>query len=94
MVGRLSCFLYEGKGNAMLDEVIYKIIKRIEKDYDIGAIRDGLGWLLEHYDEEALRKIRELCILGLKVTKREEYFEHYKIGLLISAPHDFDCYMQ
>ena len=84
----------KGKGNAMLDEVIYKIIKRIEKDYDIGAIRDGLGWLLEHYDEEALRKIRELCILGLKVTKREEYFEHYKIGLLISAPHDFDCYMQ
>ena len=77
-----------------MDEVMGRIMRRIESNYDIGAVRDGLGWLLEHYDEAALRRVRELCIIALKQKKDEAYFEHYKLALLISAPHDFDCYMQ
>ena len=77
-----------------MDEVTLRIIKAIEQSYDKSAIRDGLGWLVENYDERALSRIRELCIQGLRNTKDAEYFELYKIGLLISAPKDFDCYMQ
>lgn len=77
-----------------MDEVTLRIIKAIEQSYDKSAIRDGLGWLVENYDERALGRIRELCIQGLRNTKDAEYFELYKIGLLISAPKDFDCYMQ
>lgn len=77
-----------------MDEVTLRIIKAIEQSYDKSAIRDGLGWLVENYDEKALSRIRELCIQGLRNTKDAEYFELYKIGLLISAPKDFDCYMQ
>ena len=77
-----------------MDEVTGRIIKVIEQSYDKSAIRDGLGWLVENYDERALTRIRELCIQGLRNTKDAEYFELYKIGLLISAPKDFDCYMQ
>ena len=77
-----------------MDEVAIRIIKRIEQTYDKGAIRDGLGWLVENYDEDALARIRQLCIQGLRNTQNEEYFELYKIGLLISAPREFDCYMQ
>lgn len=77
-----------------MDEVTGRIIKAIEQSYDKSAIRDGLGWLVENYDERSLARIRELCIQGLRNTKDAEYFELYKIGLLISAPKDFDCYMQ
>ena len=79
-----------------MDEVITRVIKHIERSYtqDTSAIKDGLGWLVEHYDEEALGRIREFCVQGLRSTKKDEYFELYKLGLLISAPHDFDCYMQ
>ena len=77
-----------------MDEVTLRIIKAIEQSYDKSAIRDGLGWLVENYDERSLTRIRELCIQGLRNTKDAEYFELYKIGLLISAPKDFDCYMQ
>lgn len=77
-----------------MDEVAIRIIRKIEQTYDKGAIRDGLGWLVENYDESALARIRQLCIQGLRNTQSEEYFELYKIGLLISAPKDFDCYMQ
>lgn len=77
-----------------MDEVTLRIIKAIEQSYDKSAIRDGLGWLVENYDERSLARIRELCIQGLRNTKDAEYFELYKIGLLISAPKDFDCYMQ
>lgn len=77
-----------------MDEVTLRIIKAIEQSYDKSAIRDGLGWLVENYDERSLSRIRELCIQGLRNTKDAEYFELYKIGLLISAPKDFDCYMQ
>lgn len=77
-----------------MDETGKAIIKVIEKRYDLGAIDDGLGWFLEHYDEEGLQRIRELCVIGLRNTKKDAYFERYRLAMLISSPHVFDQYMQ
>lgn len=76
-----------------MDEVITKIIAKASKSMDQGAIRDGLGWLVEHYDKEALDKLRQFCVWGMKGGK-PEYFESYRLSLLIGAPYEFDCYMQ
>lgn len=77
-----------------MDEVIKRIIKTASFGYDKEAIRDGLGWLVEHYDKVASDELRKYCVAALKNGKDQEYFELYKLGLLVSAPHEFDCFMQ
>ena len=77
-----------------MDEVIKKIVNVVEKSHDKDAIRDGYGWLLEHYDREALARIRYDCVKCIKIGRGADYFELYKLGLLIGAPHEFDSYMQ
>lgn len=77
-----------------MDEVISRVIASAEKSYDRSAIRDGYGWLVEHYDREACEKLRQISAKALKSGRSEEYFDLYKLGLLVGAPHEFDCYMQ
>lgn len=77
-----------------MDKVGQKILASIGSRYDLEAIRDGLAWFNEHYDEEGLEQIRQKCALGLKRTNKDEYFENYKLAMLISAPHRFDQFMQ
>lgn len=77
-----------------MDRVFEAIYQKAKKGYDIEAIRDGLGWLVEHYDRESCEMLRALCAKALKAGKSDGYFELYKLGLLISAPYEFDCYMQ
>ena len=77
-----------------MDSVIAKIIAKARASYDRGAIRDGYGWLVENYDKSASEELRSLCAIALRNGKSEEYFDLYKLGLLVSAPHEFDCYMQ
>lgn len=81
------------RGNYM-DEVISRIIYKAERGFDREAIRDGLGWLVEHYDAEACEKLRQICTKALKGGLSDEYFDLYKLGLLVGAPHEFDCFMQ
>lgn len=71
-----------------------KIVRAIGEECDLGAIKDGLAWYREHYEEQPLEYIRKKCALGLKKYKKEEYFSCYRLALLISAPHRFDQYMQ
>lgn len=77
-----------------MDEVLKKIVKEAGFAYSKDVIRDGLGWLVEHYDKEASGILRQYCVKALKNGKSDEYFDLYKLGLLVSAPHEFDCYMQ
>ena len=77
-----------------MDEVIGAILKKAKYTYDPIVIRDGLGWLVEHYDGEACEMLRRLCVQALKSGRKGDYFELYKLGLLISAPYEFDSYMQ
>lgn len=77
-----------------MDEVIGAILKKAKYTYDPIVIRDGLGWLVEHYDSEACEMLRRLCVQALKSGRKGDYFELYKLGLLISAPYEFDSYMQ
>ena len=77
-----------------MDEVISRIIKQASYKYDRNVIRDGLGWLVENYDKEASEALRQICANALRSGKSEEYFDLYKLGLLVSAPYEFDCYMQ
>ena len=76
-----------------MDEVISKIIEKARAGYDEGAIRDGLGWLVKHYDKEGAYRLREICALALKKGLKGDYFNLYKLGLLVSAPYEFDSYM-
>ena len=91
-VGRLSVLLLRKDGT--MDKVFSAIYEKAKKGYDIEAIRDGLGWLVEHYDRESCEALRVICAKALKGGKSEGYFELYKLGLLIAAPYEFDCYMQ
>ena len=77
-----------------MDEILKKIIAVARKSSDKGAIRDGYGWLVENYDREGAEELRKICGLGVKNGWGSEYFDLYKLGLLVSAPHEFDCYMQ
>ena len=76
-----------------MDEVITKIIEKARAGYDEGAIRDGLGWLVKHYDKEGAYRLREICAFALKKGLKGDYFNLYKLGLLVSAPYEFDSYM-
>ena len=76
-----------------MDEVITKIINKAKGSLDEGAIRDGLGWLVGHYDKEGAYRLRELCVTAMKLGRKGDYFELYKLGLLVSAPYEFDSYM-
>lgn len=76
-----------------MDKVIRKIVDIVEKTHDRDAIRDGYGYLVEHYDREALERIRKDCVKCIKIGRGSDYFELYKLGLLIGAPHEFDSYM-
>lgn len=71
-----------------------RILKVITEKGDIGAIRDGLAWYRDNYDERCVELIRKKCASQLKKTRDEAYFESYRLGLLISAPHRFDQFMQ
>lgn len=78
-----------------MDEVISKIISKASRGQDSGAIRDGFAYLVEHYDREACEELRKQCGIALRNGRDGEvYFGLYKLGLLIGAPHEFDCYMQ
>ena len=77
-----------------MDEVGRRILKIAGARYDHKVIDDGLGWFNEHYDKEGCEKLRQICVQGLRNTGDEKYFEQYKIGMLISAPYEFDQYMQ
>lgn len=79
-----------------MDEVLSKIMRRAKKA-DRGAMRDGLGWLVENYDSKAASEIRKVCAEQMKGPNKylvPEYYELYRLGLLVSAPHEFDAYMQ
>ncbi len=78
----------------MAEDIGKKIVRAIGDECDIGAIKDGLAWYREQYSEEPLEYIRRRCVAGLKKYKKEEYFELYRLGLLISAPYRFDQFMQ
>ena len=78
----------------MAEDIGKKILKHIGEKCDIGAIRDALAWYKEDYNEEALEFIRKRCVAGLKKYGKEDYFECYRLGLLISAPKRFDQFMQ
>ena len=78
-----------------MDDIGKKILSAIGGSKpDIGAIRDGLAWFKEHYEEKGLEVIRSKCVTGLKESGKEEYFEAYRLALLISAPNRFDQFMQ
>lgn len=77
-----------------MDGVISKIIEAASRGKDKGALRDGLGWLVEHYDGQACNEIRKICTAALREGRGDEYFDLYKLGLLVGAPHEFDCFMQ
>lgn len=77
-----------------MEKVIANIIKRAGYGYKPEVIRDGYGWLVENYDAEACERLRKICVQALKNGKGDEYFDLYKLGLLISAPYEFDSYMQ
>ena len=76
-----------------MDEVLKKIVFKAEQTHDKDVIRDGYGYLVEHYDKEALARLRAECIGCVKRGKGSDYFELYKLGLLIGAPYEFDSYM-
>ena len=57
-----------------MDAVIKKIVNVVEKSHDKDAIRDGYGWLVEHYDREALARIRNDCVKCIKIGRGAEYF--------------------
>ena len=78
----------------MAEDIGKKILRHIGEKCDIGAIRDALAWYKEDYDESALEFIRKRCVAGLKKYGKEDYFECYRLGLLISAPKRFDQFMQ
>lgn len=86
-----SLIFFKGKG---MDKVGERILKAIGSRYDLEAIKDGLSWFNENYDEEGLEQIRQKCAMGLKRTNKDEYFEAYKLAMLISAPKRFDQFMQ
>lgn len=88
----IAVFLLKVEGE--MDEIIGAILKKARYTYDPIVIRDGLGWLVEHYDGEACETLRKLCVQALKSGRKGDYFELYKLGLLISAPYEFDSYMQ
>lgn len=77
----------------VMDEVLKKIVDVVELKHDKDAMRDGYGYLVEHYDREALARIRADCIKCVKDGRGADYFELYKLGLLIGAPKEFDSYM-
>ena len=77
-----------------MDKMLKKIIERAEIKYDEGAIKDALGWLVGHYEEDGAARVRELCVQAMKSGRKGNYFELYKLGLLVSAPYEFDNYMQ
>ena len=77
-----------------MDQVLAKILYRARQTYDEGVIKDGLGYLTEHYDREACEELRTLCAQALRSGKSQSYFDLYKLGLLIAAPHEFDCFLQ
>lgn len=77
-----------------MDEVLTKIVRKAQRSYDMGAIRDGLGYLTENYDREACGILRKACTDALKEGRAQDYFGLYRLGLLVAAPHEFDCYMQ
>lgn len=76
-----------------MERLLGSIVQRAEM-LDLGAIRDGLGWINERYDREGLKRILRSCAEGLRKTKKEEYYEYYRLGLLVGSPREFDCYMQ
>lgn len=79
--------------NAKLLRIIYERIKATDK---IEAYTDALAVLQEHYDESILSDIRKRCVQLMRrgTDEDEEYYNIYKLALLISAPHNFDSYMQ
>lgn len=84
------------EGGVGMDEVLSKIMRKARRG-DREAMKDGLGWLVENYDSGAASEIRKVCVEKLKRGERytnTEYFELYRLGLLVSAPHEFDAYMQ
>ena len=76
-----------------MDEIMQRIIRDAKQGYDEEAIKDGLGWLVSHYDQEGAQQLRELCVTALRLGRKGDYFELYKLGLLVSAPYEFDPYM-
>lgn len=79
-----------------MDKVGKAILMAAAKGPDIGAAKDGLSWFKEkdNYDEVSLERLRSICVVGLKKTGKEEWFESYRLAMLISAPHSFDQFMQ
>ena len=77
-----------------MDEVSKKILKAIGSRVDIGAVKDGLAWANEHYDREFVQNLTNWCVRGYKLHKTAEFFESYRLSLLIAAPHEFDAFMQ
>jgi predicted phage terminase large subunit-like protein len=91
---KCASFLF-GKGvGRMANDIGRKIVAAIGDECDLGAIKDALAWYKEHYEEAPLEKVRRACVQGLKKFGKEDYFECYRMGLLISAPNRFDQFMQ
>ena len=77
-----------------MDGVARAILRAAAKGPDIEAVRDGLSWFKENYDEKGLETIRDICVRGLKKGGGDAFFDAYKLAMLISAPHSFDQFMQ
>ena len=77
-----------------MDAIGRAMLRAASKGQDLGAIRDGLSWFKENYDEKGLEALRQICIKGLKASGADEYFDCYKLAMLISAPHSFDQFLQ
>lgn len=76
-----------------MEKILERIVERAERG-DVGAMRDGLGWINERYDREGLSRLLKASGEQLRRTKDEAWYEYYRLGLLVGAPKEFDLYMQ
>ena len=79
--------------NRKLLRIVYERVKATNK---AEAFTDALAVLQEEYDEAILSDLRKRCVQNMRSQggDSEEFYELYKLALLISAPRNFDSYMQ
>ena len=76
------------------EKVLRTIFANIYRTNDLSAYLDALAVLQDHYDEARLSEIRKRCVQAMRGRLGEEFYDVYKMALLLSAPHNFDSYMQ
>lgn len=76
------------------DALLAKILPEIKRTNSPKYYMEALAVLQEQYDEETLSWIRQKAVKSMKNNGREAYYDAYKLSLLLSAPHVFDCFLQ